>query len=742
MTSTIPAEPSAFFRLSSASQQAIAHKLGWRSLRPVQEHSIPPVLEGCNCLILAPTAGGKTESAFLPALDLAYLAKPTAPYVLYLSPLKALLNNQQARIERLSGNLGLDVFLWHGDISGGAKKKFLANPAPVLMTTPESLEVMLIASGPAALEQRHRLLAQLSIVIIDEIHAFVGDDRGDHLICLMERLSDASGRDIQRIGLSATVGKPEVLLNWLSGGSQRPQRLVDPGKQKSKRRIQIHPHPPEPSKKRAKEGTAAEEEHKNTSLNITAVELIHGKKALLFADSRSLTEGYHTSLTQQGILSYVHHSAISVETRLQAEEAFQNASECCIVCTSTMELGLDVGDLDLVVQHQSPATVSSFLQRLGRTGRREGSVGHFAFLTDDRWNFLQACAVIELTQQGWVEPANPSLRNPILFLQQSLARIFGAGGMTKAELLEGIGQPCCWSKLERESRSDILEHLLGLEVLIESDCLLQLGPTAEKTLGKHHFVDLYSVFETFPSYSIVDGQERKIGQLDSFFVSSLKVGSCFSLGGRGWKVELIFPGAKQIKVQHWPAAAKAATWIGTPRILGFELCQAIRGVLTNPVPPYLKNRAVDTLTELQNEYATTLSGADWVLQSSEQGMRLWTFAGLRVNNTLNKLFQLSQQAEDGGEPIQSSCDNFCVRFDLPDEGTTLVSDLIQDLKSGLFEGPEWSSKLAATLSHQQSGKFSQWLPQNLKEELLIRRYLDPAKARKLASGSLKIARSN
>lgn len=145
--------PSAFFQLSSASQQAIAHKLGWRSLRPVQEHSIPPVLEGCNCLILAPTAGGKTESAFLPALDLAYLAKPTAPYVLYLSPLKALLNNQQARIERLSGNLGLEVFLWHGDISAGAKKKFIANPTPVLMTTPESLEVMLIASGPAAVEQ-------------------------------------------------------------------------------------------------------------------------------------------------------------------------------------------------------------------------------------------------------------------------------------------------------------------------------------------------------------------------------------------------------------------------------------------------------------------------------------------------------------------------------------------------------------------------------------------------------------
>lgn len=210
----------AFFRLHPRLRHAIANELGWSGLRPVQELSTEAILDGCNTVVLAPTAGGKTEASLFPVLS-RILSEDLAPVAaLYVCPIRALLNNQEARVQRYARMVGLDAFKWHGDVSPGARARFLREPAHVLMITPESLEVMLIRQRTDA----RTLLRGLSAVVIDEVHAFAADDRGAHLVSILERLAHFCGHDVQRIGLSATVGNPDAIGAWFAGSSQRPYR--------------------------------------------------------------------------------------------------------------------------------------------------------------------------------------------------------------------------------------------------------------------------------------------------------------------------------------------------------------------------------------------------------------------------------------------------------------------------------------------------------------------------------------
>ena len=206
-----------FQRLHPHVQHAVIHDLSWRALRPVQELTIDAILDGDNCVVLAPTAGGKTEAAMFPVLSQILTDEPPPVSALYVCPIRALLNNQEARLQGYARMVGLDVFKWHGDVSDSKKQGFRQSPAHVLMTTPESLEVMLISAKTDA----RALFRGLATVVIDEVHAFAADDRGAHLAAVIERLVSMCERDVQRIGLSATVGNPHVIGQWLQGSSER-----------------------------------------------------------------------------------------------------------------------------------------------------------------------------------------------------------------------------------------------------------------------------------------------------------------------------------------------------------------------------------------------------------------------------------------------------------------------------------------------------------------------------------------
>ncbi len=379
----------------------MVNDLGWQRLRPLQEQAVAPLLAGDDALLVAPTASGKTEAAVLPVLSRMLQQGWQGLSVLYVCPLRALLNNLEPRLAAYTGWVGRSAALWHGDVPDGARRRLVVQPPDVLLTTPESLEAVLVT---ARVDER-RLLVGVRVVVVDEVHAFAGDDRGWHLLAVLERLARLADRPLQRIGLSATVGNPRELLIWLQGSSTgRPATVVAP--------------PAE-----APVPVDLELDHVG-SLDgaATVVAALHqGEKRLVFADARRTCEELATRLRARGVQTYVSHSSLSRDERRCAEQAFSEARNCVIVATSTLELGVDVGDLDRVVQIGAPRTVASFLQRLGRTGRRAGSTRNTLFLCRDDGELLRAAALLRLHAEGYVESVRPPGSPTHVYAQQVLA---------------------------------------------------------------------------------------------------------------------------------------------------------------------------------------------------------------------------------------------------------------------------------------------------------------------------------
>ena len=353
-----------FESLHPALRYHIVNTLGWGDLRPTQTEAIAPIHGGEDVLLLAPTAGGKTEAAFLPLLSRAATESWTGLSVLYVCPLKALLNNLEPRLARYAGFLGRRVGVWHGDVGDSARKRMLADMPDVILTTPESIEAILIST-----RVDHRsLFASLRSVVVDELHAFADDDRGWHLIAILARLEKIAGRQLQRVGLSATVGNPGDLLEWFTQG--RGGIIVG-------------------SSGGSPTGDVMSDHVGSVENAVTVLSRIHrGERRLIFADSRSRVEELASGLRRVGVRTFVSHGSLSADERRQAEAAFATEPDCAIVATSTLELGIDVGDLDRVIQVGVPSSVASFLQRMGRSGRRAGAVRNFLFLatTDSECN--------------------------------------------------------------------------------------------------------------------------------------------------------------------------------------------------------------------------------------------------------------------------------------------------------------------------------------------------------------------
>lgn len=311
---------SAFDRLHPALQHHIVNSLGWTSLRPLQERAIPPVLDGDHALLLAPTAGGKTEAAVFPLLSRMLTEGWSGLSVLYVCPIKALLNDLELRLRTYGTLVGRRVDRWHGDVGAARRRAILQERPDLLLTTPESIEVMLVSSR----SEPRVLFRDLQAVVVDELHAFAGDDRGWHLLAVLERVRRLAGREIQRLGLSATIGNPRALLDWLAPASSRPRRVVAPGGD-------------------AAGPASAHLDHVGSIRNAAKVisALHRGEKRLVFCDSRAGVEALSAELRQCGAETFVSHSSLALDERRRAEEAFSQSRDCVIVATSTLELGVE-----------------------------------------------------------------------------------------------------------------------------------------------------------------------------------------------------------------------------------------------------------------------------------------------------------------------------------------------------------------------------------------------------------------
>lgn len=503
-----------FHRLSPALQYQIVNTLGFGGLRPVQDMTIDAVLDGRNCVVLAPTAGGKTEAAFFPLLSAMNDEDWRPVSTLYLSPIRALLNNQEDRAAKYAGLLSRRVFKWHGDTGPSHRKAFLSDPADILLTTPESLEAMMMSTRVPA----RQLFAGLRAVIIDEVHAFANDDRGAHLSAVLERLVRFCGRDVQRIGLSATVGNPEEILRWLQGSSERAAEVISPPKPKAAPEITIDfvGSPPNAAK---------------------MIKHLHpGRKRLVFVDSRRGVEELGRLLNEAGVTTYVTHGSLSAPQRRDAEQAFELGSDCVIAATSALELGIDVGDLDHVLQLDSPPSVASFLQRMGRTGRRPGKSTNCTFLCTKDHLALQAAAIVRLQRQGFVEDVRPHRAASHVLAHQIMALSIQLSGVAPDEWWAWLRGATAFVELDKGARRELTEHMLREEILADHGGKLWLGPRGERLYGKRNFGELYAVFST-PRLVTVKWDTREIGTIDAQFLQGLDaeegVGCSPSAGGRG-----------------------------------------------------------------------------------------------------------------------------------------------------------------------------------------------------------------
>jgi ATP-dependent Lhr-like helicase len=549
---------SVFARFAPRLQEAIVARLGWTSLRPVQEQAGEALLAGKNAVVLAPTAGGKTEAAMFPILSRLVEDPAEGVGALYVAPIKALLNNQADRLGLYTEMVGLERFVWHGDVGSSERRRFLREPAELLMTTPESLEVILVSKNMDA----DKLFGDLRVVVIDEVHAVAGTDRGAHLMSVVERLAAISRHDVQRIGLSATVGNPEAILQWLQGASTRPAEVVDPPKQPSRRQLLVV-HRPD-----------------LRTLARDAARVAQGGKSLFFCQTRSMTEAVAEQMRRAGTEVFVHHSAVSREERHLAEERFHRGRDACIVCTSTLELGIDVGDLDRVLQAEAPTTVSSFLQRMGRTGRREGQVANTTFFCETSEGILQAVALIELAKDGWVESVGVNPRCWPVLIHQLLAMSLAKDGVPPEEAWAHFERVPDFRGIHRAEYERLVSWMLRDESLVLASGRLVLGPKAERRFGRRNFMELYAVFSSPQSYTVQLASGHALGTLNQDFVDRLVDGvSCFLLAGRPWVVLAIRHEDRRIVVEAAPHG-REPTWGGfLPQFLGYEVCQKIKAVL-------------------------------------------------------------------------------------------------------------------------------------------------------------------
>jgi len=700
---------STFARFAPRLQQAIVARLGWSSLRRVQEEAGAALLDGYNAVVLAPTAGGKTEAAMFPVLSQMVEAPPSGVGALYLAPIKALLNNQAERLGQYTEMVGLRRFVWHGDVTGHQRNSFLKDPAELLMTTPESLEVMFISERVDV----RRLFGELRVVVVDEIHAVAGSDRGAHLMSLIERLARVSRYDIQRVGLSATVGNPPQILDWLQGTSRRPKVVVDPPKVPgSKQLLVVH---------RPSLGELARD----------AAQVAKGAKSLFFCQSRAMTEAVAEFMRNTGTTVFVHHSAVSKEERALAEERFAHGSNACIVCTSTLELGIDVGDLDRVLQAEAPDTVSSFLQRMGRTGRREGRAANTTFFCETVDGVLQAIALVELAKAGLVESVEVEARCWPVLIHQLLAMALADGGIPPEDAWNHLSKVPDFQGIHRAEYDRLLSWMIRDRSLLLVGGRLVLGPTAEKRYGRRHFMELFAVFTSPQSYAVRNAAGDPLGTLSQAFVDRLVEGvSCFLLGGRAWAVVQIRHSERQIVVERAPTG-KQPTWGGyLPVFLGPLVCRQMLAVLTSTADvPYLTPEARRVLTERREAMQDVLEPEVGGIQVAEGELCWWTFAGGRINSTLR--FALQAVLGD----VKVVVDNHLLK--VRGEGIDLprFSEALERLGDVEFwEDEKLWGEVAEGLPAYRLSKFQPLMPPWVAREVIAGHLLDVAGAWRWLSG--------
>ena len=537
--------------------QEYIYRSGWQCLRGVQ-NAAGEAIFGTeeHVLLTASTASGKTEAAFFPILTLLEEVPSSTVGVLYIAPLKALINDQFGRLNELCEEQGIPVTRWHGDVAQSKKRKLLKKPGGILQITPESLESLLINKHM----EIPSLFSDLRFIVVDEIHSLLRGDRGLQTFCLIERLCRTAGCAPRRIGLSATIGDPEAAGRFLAAGSGKRTVIprFDGGKEVWRLSMEhFFNTPPQAGEGKGGSPDTPFPEEPSDSAPLAAdpglayiFEHTKGKKCLIFTNSREECESVcqilrqYCEVNREADRFLIHHGNLSASYRESAEEEMKDDDSLMSVCaTATLELGIDVGKLERAFQIDAPFTVSGFLQRLGRTGRRGDPAEMWFVMREDHpearamlpdsipWYLIQGIALVQLyVEERFVEPPRTDRLPFSLLYHQTMSTLASHGEMTAAELASRVLSLNCFSRISQEDYRILLRHLLetGHIDRTENSGLI-LGLAGERVVNNYKF---YAVFQENVEYTVRAGSEQ-LGTI----VKPPPVGDKIAIAGRVWVVE-------------------------------------------------------------------------------------------------------------------------------------------------------------------------------------------------------------
>lgn len=600
--------------------QDFIYRNNWESLRAVQVAAGDAVFHSDdNLLLSASTASGKTEAAFFPILTLFQEDMPKTVGAIYIGPLKALINDQFLRLNELCREAGIPVWHWHGDVARSHKSRLLKNPSGILQITPESLEALLL--------RRHseipHLFGDLRFVVIDEVHSLLRGDRGGQTLCLIERLSRLAGVNPRRIGLSATIGDPENTGRFLSMGTGR-RTLIPEIKGKGVRWRLSMEHFYVQERQAADENGSAEcagalpvldgktdtaPAHADSGLGYV-FEHTRGKKCLVFVNSREECEAVTTTLRQyceaknEPDRFLIHHGNLSASYRESAEEAMKDDTRFqTTVTTATLELGIDIGRLERAFQIDAPFTVSSFLQRMGRTGRRDLPPEMWFVMREDPpeeramlpatvpWKLLQGIGLVQTyLEERWVEPPRLDRLPYSLLYHQTMSTLASCGEMSPAALAGRVLSLSYFHRVSQEDFRMLLHHLLAQEQIQKTERGgLIVGLAGERQLSSFRFFAVFKENEEFT----VRTRSQELGTI----VRPPPVGEKIALAGHVWIVEEIDYKRHLIYCEQVPG--KVPAFFGLcPGDMHTKILEKMREVLqSDRIYPYLMKNAVVRLGE-------------------------------------------------------------------------------------------------------------------------------------------------
>ncbi len=661
------------------------YRHGWQSLRPVQVEAAKAIFHtDDNLLLSSGTASGKTEAVFFPMLtELAEMtddagAPPEGAFILYIAPLKSLINDQYLRLSELLLDTGIPVYRWHGDVGASQKKEFLTNPRGVLQITPESMESFLIRRK----NDIPRLFASLRYIILNKIHTIINTNRGNQMLCQICRLARLLGREPRRIGLSATIGDVHSAAEWLGAGSGRGTQAPQNERQALQWRLAmahfyIQEQPTKREKIEGKGGTISKrtnpalqagaddltetfvpEKEKRTHSQIDAgyeflYDAVKRKKSLVFSNSREETEYVTATLRQiarnrrEPDIFLIHHGNLSASLREAAELAMKDKDVHAVTCaTVTLELGVDIGQLERVAQMGAPYTVSGFLQRLGRSGRRGAPPEMIEVFREDMplpneplphlipWELLRGIALVELYgEERFIEPPRKRQLPFSLAFHQTLSILSSSGSMSARRLAETVLSLPPLSNLPRESYRELLLSMLQNDYLeMDEGKELLVGLKGERLVGNFHF---YAVFKDSEDFT-VRCQSEEIGTI----TSPPPVGERFALAGRVWEVletdlphRLIFVKSVEGKME--------IAWPGDSGEVHTRILERMRQVLfEDTVYPYLLPDAAMRLAEARHTAQKTGMEKQLLISLGGYSWCLFPWLGTRAFRTLRRFLVL------------------------------------------------------------------------------------------------------